>query len=73
VLVRPLVDRDSRRSIKVLIETPEKIKADHGSALNIVISCPSQNEPAAQLFTSCSYAPNDSQSCLVKALISGLI
>src|SRR6516164_8107944 len=43
VLVRPLVDRDPRRSIKVLIEPPEKIKADHESALNIVISCPSQN------------------------------
>src|SRR6516225_11613682 len=33
VLVRPLVDRDSRRSIKVLIEPPEKRKADHRSAV----------------------------------------
>jgi hypothetical protein len=73
VLVRPLVDRDSRRSIKVLIEPPEKIKADRGSTLNIVISCPSQNEPAAQPFASCSNAANNSLSSVVKSLISGLI
>jgi hypothetical protein len=73
VLVRPLVDRDSRRSIKVLIMPPEKRKADHVSALNIVISCPSQNEPAAQPFASCSNAANDSRSSVVKSLISGLI
>jgi hypothetical protein len=73
VLVRPLVDRVSMRSIKVLIVPPEKKEGGPRSALNIVISCPSQHESAAQPFADCSNAANDSRSSVVKSQISGVI